>query len=227
MLLQWMVWDITAKKTLLWDIKSLVVLLFVLHIGAALLFRFQFHFSIFASYPLSFAVGVILPLVTLAAVEKIREKRRYQPRLDARLILNLAQSCSSVKEFTRRYPLRAAYVFDHTWNHRVAACLFHYRREHPERADLFEDVLLETRIDMQTRKALPDQTRITCYLFQPYPDGSVVMDMEGEAEKETTPLSQETLLRFDQILNRFPSLADDPLPIALPRGPAAQFENIS
>ncbi|MFB3785008.1 MAG: hypothetical protein ACE15F_01425 [bacterium] len=225
--LKWMIWDITAKRTFLWNIKSLIVLLFVLHIGVALLLRFGLHYSLFVSYPLSFAFGVILPLVTLTAVEKTREKRRYHPRLDARVILNLAQSCPPVKEFTRRYPIRAAYVFDHTRNHRVAACLFHHRRERPERADLFEDVLLEIEIDMRIRQALPDQTRITRYLFQPYQDGSILMELVGEAGDEKLPLSQETLLRFDQILNRFPSLADDPLPIALHRGPIGKFENTS
>ncbi len=225
--LRWMIWDITAKRTFLWDIKSLIVWLFVLHIGVALMLRFGFHYSLFAAYPLSFVICVGLPLATLAAMEKRREHLRHQPRLGARQILDLARSCLPAQDFLSRYPLHAVYVFNHTRDHQAATCLFHHRRRRLERDDLFEDVLLEIGIDMRIRQALPDRVRFTRYLFQPYQEGSIVMELEGEAGDEEEPISPDTLDRFDQILNRFPSLADDPLPIVLHRGPAGKLENIS
>lgn len=213
--LKHILWDYTRKRTFLWNIKPLVVTLFFLHIGIAFFLRFWLQISIINAYPLSFGFCVVVPTLMIPLLLKFQEILGHQNRLTGVKVREIAMQSPTAQEFVQTYPDSTFYVYHHTRNHRIGTCLIQHRNSRQERPALFEDLLLEIFVDLMRCKVIPGKERITHYLFQPYQEGSIVMELPEGDWRNPTVIPDSVLLQFDQIMNTFPSLESYPLPLAV------------
>jgi hypothetical protein len=213
------VWDITKRRTIYWNIKGLIIFLFFLHIALAFFLRFELHQSIFTAYPESFAACVVLPLILLPLYRYGSDQYGKTVRLPSERICQIAYQSALVRDFMERFPACIVYVYNHSHHDLIGTCLFQHRRIRLEREDLYEDLLLEVLINLKKRQPYAGKERFIHYLFQPYQEGSIVMDLPDRGWTENDVLDEMTLARFDQIVNSFPSLARYPLPIAIRKEP--------
>lgn len=213
------IFDFTKRRTLFWNIKPLIVFLFFLHIAVAVFLRFGLQQSIFTAYPFSFALCLVLPLILLPLYVKGRDQYGNIARLSPERIRDIALQSPAASDFLQRYPDCAIYVYNYTHKDLVGTCLLQHRCARPERPNLFEDILLEVLIDFPNRAPFAGKERFIHYLFQPYQDRSIVMELPEQDFREIVTLDEMTLARFDQIINAFPSLDRYPLPIAIRKIP--------
>lgn len=218
-LLKRAVWDITKRRTIYGNIKWLIIFFFFLHVVLAFILRFELHQSIFTAYPESFAACVVLPLILLPLYQYGVEKYGETARLPSERVFHIALQSGKAKDFVERYPACAVYVYNHSHHDLIGTCLFQHRRKRSERQELYEDILLEVLIDLKKRQPYNGKERYIHYLFQPYQEGSIVMELPDGESNESNILDETTLERFDQIINSFPSLDRYPLPIAIRREP--------
>ena len=215
------IWDVTIRRTIMWDIRQIVTLLFALHIAVAFLLRFYYKQDLLFSYLSPLVLLVAFPLIAYPLLRSLLIKLFQSRRLSAERIMAIASTTDAAKQFLQKYPDSRIYIYDHDRNHKVGVCLLQYRRTRDERPDLYEDVLLEIPINLKQKRVVEGKERFTHYIFQPYREGSIIMELPDDIPQiynysnESNSLDQQVLSHFDGIINAFPSLEKSPLPIAI------------
>ncbi len=215
------IWDVTIRRTIMWDIKQIVAILFMLHIAIAFLLRFSYHQNLLFSYLAPLALFVIFPITAYPLLRTLFIKLSRSRRLGAERIKTIAFNTNAAQQFLKKYPDSRIYIYDHDRKHQIGVCLLQYRRARNERPDLYEDLLLEIPVNLQQKSVIEGKERFMRYIFQPYREGSIIMELPDEmpeldnSSNESNSLDQQVLSHFDGIMNAFPSLEQSPLPIAI------------
>lgn len=225
--------DVTQPRTFVWELKPLAGWVLIIHFFSA-------YFLTFAILPLmgisllprvliaylgSYLLTVSVPMQLALVLYPRFQKKLESERITAERIRSIALQSPSVQRFVERYPNYLTYVYDNVLKNQTATCLFLYRQPRAERDRLYEDIVLEIPIDMKSKTPVERRVKNTHYIFLNGAESSAVLHFPGDDSRgdqatggSHTPypsLDEDTLRRFDSLMERFPLLDKIPFPLAV------------
>ncbi|MEW6236910.1 MAG: prepilin-type N-terminal cleavage/methylation domain-containing protein [Candidatus Omnitrophota bacterium] len=209
------------KTLLVWGYQTQIVAAYILRFYVLRDADIAYFHKLGISYLGTYVIFFVLPLAGIWIFHPLFHPKKEAAKWDAKTVKKIALQCVQAQKFYERYPKCRIYVFDHPLKDRYVHCVFTQRIRRHEREDLFEDRLLEVPVDWKKRTVWEEEIQQRRYIFQSGENGSTVLELPaGDSyPRKEEPLEEESLQRFDDSFNRFPSLDSAPLPAAIQRSP--------
>ncbi len=212
--------DVTRGSNL-WEMASLIPKLLLPYLGISLLARFALDQSILVAYGVTWFLCVFLPMYIAIYLYPRKQAKLEEERIAPEKIQNIAEQHPLAQRFFSHYPEKRVDIIDNQRKKNVAICVFSHRISRPERAEMQEDLVLEIPVDLKARIPLEEQGNISRYIFYTNENRSAVIELDDKRiltlDERKKSLDEFTLSRYDTAFERFPSLLDNPLPVAVRR----------
>lgn len=207
---------------------------FCVHVVSAYVFSFALLYQqpALVRYPVSYLGTFVLTMILPVLYYRYRFPR-WQAKLESNQLSlsslrKIALRCEDARRFVELFPSHRVFVYDNKVKNTVATCLLAHRTYRTERPDLQEEITLEIPIDIKKKRPVESGVKRSRYIFQTDDELGTVMHLhdteQWDLHRSYDPLDQDTLRKFDTMINRFPSLRVTPFPLAVRKVPFEMIE---